>query len=110
MVDPTWTRTCPCGKEVGINALGQHHHTDCEFDPLHPACCGDSHIRRLWYFSAAAGTRCEACGATWGTHLGEQVSAMASYLVDDYNIEREARGEIYSSNLRALQQSVPAPA
>ena len=105
MVDPTWTKTCPCGAEVSVNLLGQHHHTDCEFSPLHPGCCDDPVVRRLWYFTAAAGTRCETCGTTWGGSLREKVSAMASHLIDDYNVERKARGEIYDSNLRAIQRN-----
>lgn len=106
MSDPTWTKTCPCGAKVSINLLGQHHHTDCEFNPHHPGCCEDPKVRRLWYFTATAGTRCESCGTTWGEELTEKLSAMASHLVDDYNIESSARGEIYGSNLRVIKRSV----
>lgn len=108
MVDPTITRTCPCGTKVDINQLGQHHHTDCEYDPLHPNCCSDPSIQRLWYFQPDAGTRCENCGKTWGTKLDEKVTAMASHLVDDWNIERKARALIFHQNRRLIEHELEA--
>jgi hypothetical protein len=106
MVDPTWTRTCPCGEKIRVNQLGQHHHTDCEFDPIHPSCCSDPSIKRLWYFNGSAGTRCESCGETWGEDLSEKVSAMASSLINDYDIERSARAVIYQQNRRAIKRGI----
>lgn len=106
MVDPTWTKTCPCGAEVSVNMLGQHLHTDCDYDPLSPGCCEDPQVTRLFYWTPDPGTRCENCGETWLGPLKDRVEAMASRLVDDWNIERAARGEIYRSNLRAITPEI----
>lgn len=65
MVDPTWTRTCPCGAKVSVNLLGQHHHTDCEYDPVTPNCCTDPNLRRIEYHDPDSGVECENCGETW---------------------------------------------
>lgn len=89
-----------------MNQLGQHHHTDCEFNPLHPGCCSDPSVKRLWYFNGSAGTRCESCGKTWDETFSEKVTAMASHLVDDYNIERKARAVIYQQNRQAIKHSI----
>jgi hypothetical protein len=109
MVDATWSRTCPCGAKVRVNLLGQHHHTDCEHNPLHPGCCSDPSVKRLWYFDGSAGTRCESCGETWNETLRKKVSAMASHLVDDYNIEPKARAVIYQQNRKAITRSIGTP-
>lgn len=106
MVDPTWTYTCPCGEKVDVNMMGQHHHRDCEYDPLHPGCCDDANIRRLYFWTPEPGTRCENCGESWLGPLSARLKAMANRLVDDYNIERKARAEIVRMNHRAILREV----
>jgi hypothetical protein len=106
MVDPTITKTCPCGTKVSVNQLGQHLHTDCEFDPTTPGCCGNPCVTRIWSAHPAAGTRCKNCGKTWGAVLEEKITGMASHLVDDWNIEMEARRNIVQQNRRAIAQAL----
>lgn len=103
MVDPTWTRTCPCGAKVSVNQLGQHHHTDCEYNPLSPGCCDDSQVRRRFFWRGDAGTRCENCGEEWpGTPLAVR-EAIAADLVDGFDVGVGPRNEIMESNLRVLK-------
>lgn len=67
MVDPTWIHTCPCGAKVRVNQLGQHHHTNCEFDPLSPGCCPEPELRRDEYHTHESAVTCQTCGETWDT-------------------------------------------
>lgn len=77
MVDPTWTQTCPCGAKVSVNMMGQHHHTDCEHDPLHPGCCEDPSLSRRFYWTPDAGVECGNCGEVWRGDRDAYIDALA---------------------------------
>lgn len=109
MVDPTWIHTCPCGERVRVNQLGQHSHTDCEHNPLHPGCCNDPSLRRIWYANPTSGVRCENCGKVWDGDPETKVKAMASHLVRDYEVPTgPIRGEVQLSNERAIRKEIPS--
>lgn len=104
MVDPTWTRTCACGAKVNVNQLGQHHHTNCEHNPLNPGCCDDPAPRREFYHAANAGVQCDNCGHRWPGDRRAYLEALAHHLTIDWTFDvRQARGVTYRSNLRLVE-------
>lgn len=105
-MDPTWTYTCPCGAEVDVNLLGQHHHRDCEYSPLHPGCCDDSSLRRLFSAHPNAGVECKSCGQLWRGSQDAYLKALANNLTEVGDSFRNGpeRAAVYRSNLAILHR------
>jgi len=104
-MDPTYIVTCPCGEEVNVNQMGQYHH-NCphDYNTLHPSCCDDPNVKRVFYFSAEAGTYCSKCGETWNVTFKAYLKAVSSSVITDWSVDRKARPTIYHSNRRIISQ------
>lgn len=89
--------------------LGQHHHTDCEYDPLNPGCCGDDSLDRIFLAYSDAGVVCRNCGHVWPGDEEARIDAMANFLMSEsfgFGDEMEARGVVYSHLHRIIEREV----
>jgi len=103
-MDPTITKICPCGKKVSVNQLGQHHHNDCEYDPVHPKCCNDPNVTRFFFARKNSGTYCKNCEEIWPGSDEAYLEGLASSLINDWQVDRKARPTIFYNNLRVINQ------
>lgn len=102
-MDPTWTKTCPCGVQVSVNQMGQHHHNDCDHNPLHPDCCDDPNVKRRFWWMSDAGTECENCGHVWrGDQIGWEKGLADRMTAPGRFLNGPLRGIIYEHNRRIL--------
>jgi len=88
--------------------LGQHHHTECEHDVLHPGCCDDPSVKRRFYWKPNAGTRCQTCGETWRGDPDGWVEGLADRMTAPGRfLNGPVRGVIFRHHKRILNEQRP---